>query len=81
MDLYSQQFKSILQKIFIFLIELVVAYAIITRNPWSAVLPVFLFCFFAFYSIPLLDAHLAQIYPDQFADYQKHTKRLIPFLY
>lgn len=59
----------------------VVAYALITRNPWSAVLPIFLFCFFAFYNIPLLDAHLGEKYPDQFADYQKNTKRLIPYIY
>ena len=59
----------------------VTAYALVTRNPWSAVIPVFLLCFFAFYNIPKLDAHLAQKYPAQFADYQKRTKRLIPFIY
>lgn len=59
----------------------VTAYAIITRNPWSVVIPVFLFCFFAFFNIPMLDAHLSQKYKEQFLDYQKHTRKLIPFIY
>lgn len=59
----------------------VFAYALITRNPWSVVIPLFLFCFFAFYNIPKLDAHLAQKYSKQFSDYQRRTKKLIPFIY
>ena len=59
----------------------VTALALITRNVWSTVIPVFLFCFFAFYNIPKLDAHLGQKYLKQFTDYQKRTKRLIPFIY
>lgn len=59
----------------------VTAYALVTRNPWPAAIPVFLFCFFAFYNIPKLDAHLAQRYPAQFVNYRKRTKRLIPFIY
>jgi protein-S-isoprenylcysteine O-methyltransferase Ste14 len=59
----------------------VTAYALITRNPWSAVIPVFLFCFFVFYNIPKLDAYLSHKYLNQFANYQKYTRRLIPFIY
>lgn len=59
----------------------VVAFALTTRNPWSVVIPLFLFCFFAFYNIPKLDAHLKQKYSKQFPDYQKCTKRLVPFIY
>jgi protein-S-isoprenylcysteine O-methyltransferase Ste14 len=59
----------------------VMAYAMVTRSLWSVTIPLFLFCFFVFYNIPTLDAHLGQRYPKQFADYRKRTKRLIPFIY
>lgn len=55
--------------------------ALITANPWSAVVPVVLFCFFAFYNAPLLDRHLAEKYGEEFAVYRKRTKRIIPFIY
>ena len=59
----------------------VVAYAIITRNWYSAFIPVFLFCFFAFYNIPKLDSYLASKYGEQFDNYKKKTKKFIPFVY
>lgn len=55
--------------------------ALITGNPWSAVVPVLLFCFFAFYNAPMLDRHLAQKYGAEFEAYRKRTKRIIPFVY
>ena len=59
----------------------VTAYAILTRNPYAAIIPVFLFCFFAFYNIPKLDAYLADRYGEQFVKYRKNTSRFIPFIY
>lgn len=59
----------------------VTAYAIITRNVYSIAIPVFLFCFFAFYNIPMLDAHLREKYGVQFENYRRTTKRFIPFVY
>ncbi len=59
----------------------VIAYAIITRNWYSALIPAFLFCFFAFYNIPMLDKHLASHYGEQFEEYRKKTKKFIPFIY
>ncbi len=59
----------------------VIGYAVVTRNLWSVAIPVFLFCFFVFYNIPKLDAHLSQKYPEQFVNYQKDAKRFIPFIY
>jgi protein-S-isoprenylcysteine O-methyltransferase Ste14 len=56
------------------------AWALLTRNPWSAIIPVFLFCMFAFYNVPLLDKHLAEKYGTDFETYRKRTKGLIPFL-
>jgi len=55
-------------------------YAVLTRNWYAALIPTFLFCFFAFYNIPKLEAYLRHRYPG-FADYAKRTKRFIPFVY
>ncbi len=57
------------------------AYALLTRNWYSISIPVFLFCFFAFYNIPKLDAYLKSKYREQFDSYQKKTKKFIPFIY
>lgn len=55
--------------------------AFMTANPWAAIIPALLFCFFAFYNAPLLDRHLAEKYREEFADYGSKTKRIVPFLY
>jgi protein-S-isoprenylcysteine O-methyltransferase Ste14 len=55
-------------------------YALLTRNPWSALIPVLLFLFFYLYNAPQLDQHLRQKYPEAFAAYEKRTKMLIPFV-
>ncbi|MGF7233088.1 DUF1295 domain-containing protein [Arachidicoccus sp.] len=57
------------------------AYAIVTRNPYSVIIPAFLFCFFAFYNIPKLDSYLAEKYKAQFGAYRVKTKKFIPFIY
>lgn len=55
--------------------------ACITANPWSTIVPVILFCFFAFFNVPQLDRHLATKYGAAFDAYKKRTKKLIPFVY
>lgn len=59
----------------------VTGYAILTRNIYSWIIPVFLFCFFVFFNIPKLDEHLKSKYGDQFEEWRKRTKRFIPFIY
>jgi len=59
----------------------VVAYAMISRNWYSISILVFLFCFFAFFNIPKLDAYLSSKYGEQFEEYRKKTKKFIPFIY
>jgi protein-S-isoprenylcysteine O-methyltransferase Ste14 len=56
-------------------------YALVTGNLYSILIVIFLFCFFAFYNIPMLDKHLSVKYGDEFNDYKKRTKKLIPFLF
>ena len=56
-------------------------YALITRNYYAILIPLFLFSFFAFYNIPKLDKYLALKYKEQFQAYRKKTKRFIPFIW
>jgi len=55
-------------------------FALLTRNPWSILIPLLLFAFFYFYNAPQLDRHLQAKYPDEFAAYKQRVKMLIPFL-
>lgn len=57
------------------------AYALITKNIWSITIPIFLFCFFAFYNAPKLDKYLKEKYGKEYDKYAKNTKMLIPFIY
>ena len=59
----------------------VIGYALITRNWYSAAIPVFLSCFFVFFNIPKLDIYLKEKYGKDFDDYARQTKKFIPFIY
>ncbi len=59
----------------------VIAYAIATRNIFSASIPIFLFCFFAFYNAPKLDQYLKEKYGKEYDDYAARTAMLIPFIF
>ena len=59
----------------------VTGYAILTRNWYSVIVVLLLFCFFVFYNIPQLDRHLASKYGEDFREYSAKTKKLIPFVY
>jgi len=58
----------------------VTAYAIITRNWYAALIPVFTICFFVFYNAPKLDQYLKEKYGKSYEDYANKTKMLIPFI-
>lgn len=55
-------------------------YACVTRNAFAWLIPMFLFCFFCLYNIPKLDQYLRQRYGAAFVDYERRTKRLVPFV-
>jgi protein-S-isoprenylcysteine O-methyltransferase Ste14 len=59
----------------------VIAYTIVTRNWYAISIPVFLFCFFAFYNAPKLDSYLKSKYGQDYDNYASKTKMLIPFIY
>lgn len=55
--------------------------AIITQNWYAVLIPLFLFCFFAFFNIPQLDYYLHKKYGQAFENYRQTTKKFIPFVY
>lgn len=56
-------------------------FALVTRNWYAAIIPLFLFGGFIFANIPKLDAYLAKKYGREFDEYMKTTKKFIPFIY
>jgi len=59
----------------------VIGYAMVSKNWYSITIPVFLFVFFAFYNAPKLDKYLKEKYGQQYDEYAKKTKMLIPFIF
>lgn len=59
----------------------VTGYAILTRNWFSVLIPVFLFCFFAFFNAPKLDKYLKEKYGEAYNEYERKTKMIIPFIF
>lgn len=55
--------------------------AMLTRNPWAALVPFFLILMFVFLNIPQHDRYLRDRYGSAFIEYEKKTKKLIPFVY
>lgn len=56
-------------------------FAMVTRNWYAALIPLFLFGGFIFANIPKLDAYLEKKYGGEFDEYNRKTKKFIPFIY
>jgi steroid 5-alpha reductase family enzyme len=59
----------------------VTAWAVVTRNIWSFIIPVALAAAFVFAFIPSLEKHLKARYGAQFKSWAEHTKAYIPFIF
>lgn len=59
----------------------VTGFALITSNLWSSIFPIILISMFVFYNIPEHDKYLREKYKGDFVQYEKNTKKLIPFFY
>lgn len=60
---------------------LFIGFALVTRSAAALVIPALMTAGFVFQHIPALDTYLAGKYGEQFADYAKRTKKLVPFVY
>ena len=59
----------------------VTGYALVTGNPWAAIVPAVLLFFFAAYNVPMLDKHLREHYGEEFERYAARTKKIVPLIY
>lgn len=59
----------------------VTGYAILAHSVWAWMIPAPIFCFFAFYNIPMLDGYLAGKYGNDFIEYAKRTPKLVPWIW
>ena len=59
----------------------VTAWAVITRVPGALAVPVLLTAGFVFGQIPLLSKYLAKHYGEQYTEWAKTTKKLVPYIY
>ena len=57
------------------------AFALLTGSLWALLVPIFITLGFIFYHIPELDKYLQNKYKEQFMDYEKRTKKFIPWVY
>lgn len=56
-------------------------WAVLTRQPWTGIVPVAMALNFVLVIIPAHDAYLATRYGREFHDYARRTPRLVPLLY
>ncbi|MFQ6115222.1 MAG: methyltransferase family protein [bacterium] len=59
----------------------VTAWAMLTRNTWSFIIPLYLAAMFIFLFIPSLTKYLKGRYGEQYESWANNTKAFIPFLY
>lgn len=59
----------------------VTGWALLTMNPWSALIPIALTAGFVFGFIPDLARHLRAKYGAQYDEWAKRTKAFVPFVY
>jgi protein-S-isoprenylcysteine O-methyltransferase Ste14 len=56
-------------------------FALLTRSPWAWLVPVVMAAMFVLLHIPMLDRYLRGRYGDEFVEWERRTKKLVPFVY
>jgi len=59
----------------------ILGFALMTRNIFALILPLLCFLGFIFINIPMLDKYLEEKYKSEFIEWNKTTKKFIPFIY
>lgn len=58
-----------------------IGWALMTRNWFGAIMPIFCTLGFVFASIPMLSKYLEERYKEQYREWASKTKKFIPFVY
>jgi protein-S-isoprenylcysteine O-methyltransferase Ste14 len=56
-------------------------FALVTSSAWALLIPFLMAIMFVFVHIPMLDSHLVKRYPDEFSEWARESKKLMPFVY
>ncbi len=59
----------------------IIGWALMTRNWWGAIMPIFCTLGFLFASIPMLSKYLEERYKEHYREWASKTKKFIPFVY
>jgi protein-S-isoprenylcysteine O-methyltransferase Ste14 len=59
----------------------IIGWALMTRNLFSAIMPILGILGFVFANIPMLSKHLEERYKEQYREWARRTKKFIPFVY
>ena len=62
-------------------VVLFTGFALLTRSPWAALVPAVMAAGFVFVHIPMLDRYLRERYEDEYVEWTRRSKKLVPFVY
>ena len=53
----------------------------LTRSPWALLVPAVMAAGFVFLHIPTLDRYLRERYAEDYVEWTRRSKKLVPFVY
>jgi protein-S-isoprenylcysteine O-methyltransferase Ste14 len=62
-------------------VVLFTGFALLTRSPWAFLVPAVMALMFVFVHIPTLERYLRGRYGEEYVEWARHSKRLIPLVY
>ena len=62
-------------------VVLFTGFALLTRSPWAGLVPAVMAAGFVFVHIPMLDRYLRERYEDEYVEWTRRSKKLVPFVY
>jgi len=62
-------------------VVLFTGFALLTRSPWALLVPAVMAAGFVFLHIPTLDRYLRERYAEDYVEWTRRSKKLVPFVY
>ena len=56
-------------------------FALLTRSPWAGLVPVLMAVMFVFVHIPVLDGYLRKRYGEEYVEWTRRSRKLVPFVF